>query len=1365
MLNLAGSSSDNIAVAQVTWANDRSGSGTASGTSNWSITDISLFSGLNTLTVTARDTVGNESSTTLAVTYTPPDTTKPSLSIQSPTTSSSYATSVGLLNLAGNASDNIAVAQVSWTNDRGGSGSASGASNWSISGITLFSGLNTLTVTARDTVGNESTTTLAVTYTPPDTTKPSLSINSPTTSSSYATSIGLLNLGGSASDNIAVAQVTWTNDRGGSGSASGTSNWSISGITLSSGLNTLSVTARDTVGNESTTTLAVTYTPPDTTKPSLSIQSPTASSSYATSIGLLNLGGSASDNLAVAQVTWTNDRGGSGSASGTSDWSITGITLFSGLNTLTITARDTVGNQSSAALLVSYSPPDTTNPILQITAPTLSPTFSTTVSVLSLAGSASDNIAVQLINWSNDRGGSGLADGTTSWSTAVNLQPGLNNLIVRATDSAGNAATATLAVTYNSSSAPIIAIFTPTSQGAYTTTSGTLKLTGGASGSPALSRITWDNDRGGGGVASGFASWSANDIVLQPGANRITVTAWDTAGNSTKASIAITYDASDAVSPQLMITSHVSSSNHSTTAAMVKVGGWASDNVGVTQIVWSNSRGGSGVAVGTASWRIDTNLQPGSNELTITARDAAGNITSARLSISYAPEAGINPTVAISSPTPSNSYTTSSGKLDLSGSATSLTKIVQVSWANDRGGSGIASGTSSWSISAISLTSGINNLTLAARDIDGKEGTTSLAVTYAPPDTTGPIVHITTPTTSPTYSATANILSLAGSASDDNAVREVTWSNDRGGSGLADGTVAWSTAVTLKSGLNKITVSATDYAGNIAASTLTVTYNSGTPPVIAIFTPTSQGTYTTTSSTLKLAGGASGSPALSRITWTNDRGGDGIANGTASWSIKEITLQPGSNRISVTAWDTAGNSTEAVIAVTCNGADTESPKLTITSPAPSPSHSTTAAIVKVGGWASDNVGVTQIVWSNSRGGSGVAVGTASWSIDTNLQPGSNELTITARDAAGNITSARLSISYAPEAGINPTVAISSPTPLNSYTTSNGTLDLSGSATSLTEIVQVSWANDRGGSGIASGTTSWSISAISLTIGINNLTLTARDGLGVETTTTLGVVYAPPDVTSPTMEITAPTSSPSHSTTSSILTLGGSASDDFGIQKIAWTNDRGGTGLAEGVSNWSATVTLQPGVNNLAVTATDAAGNTTTANLAVTYSTGTPPIIAIFSPTSLGAYTTTGGIIKLAGGASGSPALSRVTWENDRGGGGIATGTASWSAKDILLQPGSNRITVTAWDTGGNSAKAIITITYNGSAPQTPTQIPVRYAISDGKLLITWTDPGYVLQTRPSLLDSNWTDVSGGSPFSAPTGEEQGFYRLQKRPQP
>lgn len=95
-----------------------------------------------------------------------PDTTAPTVTIASPTSDSTYTTSSGGIDLAGTASDNVGVTQVTWVNDRGGSGTASGTTNWNVNGITLQSGTNVLTVTALDSANNAGTDTLTVTYNP-----------------------------------------------------------------------------------------------------------------------------------------------------------------------------------------------------------------------------------------------------------------------------------------------------------------------------------------------------------------------------------------------------------------------------------------------------------------------------------------------------------------------------------------------------------------------------------------------------------------------------------------------------------------------------------------------------------------------------------------------------------------------------------------------------------------------------------------------------------------------------------------------------------------------------------------------------------------------------------------------------------------------------------------------------------------------------------------------------------------------------------------------------------------------------------------------------------------------------------------------
>jgi hypothetical protein len=80
--------------------------------------------------------------------------------------------------------------------------------------------------------------------------------------------------------------------------------------------------------------------------------------------------------------------------------------------------------------------------------------------------------------------------------------------------------------------------------------------------------------------------------------------------------------------------------------------------------------------------------------------------------------------------------------------------------------------------------------------------------------------------------------------------------------------------------------------------------------------------------------------------------------------------------------------------------DTTPPSLDITSPGLS-IVSTYSDSITISGTASDNVGVTSVVWTTSNGSSGTASGTTAWSAVVPLLEGTNMVTIRAYDAAGN----------------------------------------------------------------------------------------------------------------------------------------------------------------------------------------------------------------------------------------------------------------------------------------------------------------------------------------------------------------------------
>lgn len=377
------------------------------------------------------------------------DTTAPTVSIATPTSAATYASTTTSIALGGTAADSVGVSSVSWVSDRGGSGTATGTTNWSIPVVGLQVGNNVITVTARDAAGNAGTDILTVTYTAPDTTVPVVTITGPTTGSSYSTSSSTMTISGTGSDNVGVTAVTWSTDRGSSGTASGTTNWTASSVALQGGANVVTVTARDAAGNLGRATLTVTYTPPDTSAPTISILGPTSASSYNTTSSVVTLGGTSSDNMGVTAVTWANNRGGSGFSSGTSNWSVPSVALQGGSNVITMTAQDAAGNKGTAVLTVNYTVPDTTLPVVTITGPTSADTYATTSSSFSIGGTASDNVGVTQVTWQNSLGGSGTATGTTTWSAAMALQLGTNVITVTALDAAGNGSTDVLSVTYS----------------------------------------------------------------------------------------------------------------------------------------------------------------------------------------------------------------------------------------------------------------------------------------------------------------------------------------------------------------------------------------------------------------------------------------------------------------------------------------------------------------------------------------------------------------------------------------------------------------------------------------------------------------------------------------------------------------------------------------------------------------------------------------------------------------------------------------------------------------------------------------------------------------------------------------------------
>jgi hypothetical protein len=219
------------------------------------------------------------------------------------------------------------------------------------------------------------------------------------------------------------------------------------------GLNTITVTAADATGSVSQI-VSVTRTSAALPGPlMLTINAPPATTTALT----MSLAGTVTGGSGSPAVTWSNGMGSfDGTAISGSNWAISNIPLTIGINNITVTAADAAGSVSQIVSVTrtAAAPPggtDTTGPALTITYPS-STSVATMLSSLTIKGTASDPSEVASVTFSTNTGGAGMATGTTpslttQWSAAIPLLVGFNQVIIRATDTAGNVSWRSVIVT------------------------------------------------------------------------------------------------------------------------------------------------------------------------------------------------------------------------------------------------------------------------------------------------------------------------------------------------------------------------------------------------------------------------------------------------------------------------------------------------------------------------------------------------------------------------------------------------------------------------------------------------------------------------------------------------------------------------------------------------------------------------------------------------------------------------------------------------------------------------------------------------------------------------------------------------------
>jgi large repetitive protein len=317
-----------------------------------------------------------------------------------------------------------------------------------------------------------------------------------------------------------------------------------------------------------------------------------------------------------------------------------------------------------------------------------------------------------------------------------------------------------------------------------------------------------------------------------------------------------------------------------------------------------------------------------------------------------------------------------------------------------------------------------------------------------------------------------------------------------------------------------------------------------------------------------------------------------MTDGSGSYNITFInTLADGIHTVRATSTDALGNISPVVS--TTFTVDTTAPiASTISTPANNSLLSDTTPTLT--GTGESNTIFTIRNASGTVLGTGTIDGSGNWSFTpvTPLPEGSNTLSITTTDAAGNISpSASVTLLIDSLPPVAPTVSNVAGDTTPTYLTNDSTPTITGTAEANSTVEIKNASGVTLGTVTADGSGNWSFTPSSpLPEGLNSLTATSTDATGnVSPVLTLPIQI---DTTAPTAPTIAnPTNGLITNDNTPTINGTGEPGSVFTITNASGTVI--GTGVVDPSGNYSFTPTtpLPDGSHTISVTTTDAAGNT------------------------------------------------------------------------------------------------------------------------------------------------------------------------------
>jgi len=1230
----------------------------------FSLANVALAEGINTMTVQAKDVAGNTGTASITINL---DTVKPIAQITSPI-NNAYLNTPNIT-VTGTVSETVTSVTVN------GVAAQITGTTYMLADVALVNGLNNITVEAKDLAGNNGSATAVVNL---DTALPVVQITSPVNNSyvntpaitvtgavsetvqtvtvngvaaqitgatftlsdlnlvngvnnitveakdlagNTGTAIATINLDTALpviqitspanSSNVntpvitvtgAVSETIQTVTVNGAAAQVTDKSFTLAGVALVNGLNNITIEAKDLAGNMGTATVSVTL---DTSLPVIQITSP-VNNSYVNTPAITVTG-----NISETVQTLTVN----GVAAQVTDKSFTlaGVALVAGLNNITVETKDLAGNTGSATISVNL---DTASPVIQITAPASSSNVNTPA--ITVTGTVNEAVQTVTVN--------GVAAQIMDKSftlSGVALVNGLNNIAIEAKDLAGNIGTAAVSVNLDTA-LPVVKVIS-TVNNSYVNTP-QITVTGTVSETVQIVTVN--------GVAAQVTdkSFTLASVTLVEGANTITVEAKDLAGNTGSVTIIVNLDTA---LPVIQMTSPVNNSYVNTPAITV--------TGSLNEAVQTVTINGVAAQVTDKSFTLaNVTLVEGANTITVEARDLAGNIGAANAVVNL--DTAL-PVVQITSPA-NNSYVNTQA-ITVTGTVSEAVTLVTVN--------GVAAQVTdkSFTLASMTLAEGANTITVEAKDLAGNTGSATAVVNL---DTALPVIQVTSQAND-AYVNTQSI-TITGTVSEN--VNSVTVN---GIQAQLTGTSFSLAGISLADGANNIIIQTTDMAGNVGTVTNVVHLDTA-PPAIQITSPAANLYLNTPAITVN------GTVEAGTVVTVN--GLTAQVTGT-SFSLAGVPLVEGANTITAQARDSAGNTASNSVAVNL---DTVAPVVQVTAPAPNTYMNT--QVIAVTGTVSKPV-----VSLNVNGNAAYVTGTTFRFNGLTLNEGQNAIVVEAKDQAGNIGIQNIPVvlDSAP-----PVIQVSAPannsyvnTPVITITGVVNDLNLSGF-----------WINN---AVVPINNGNFSLANFSLISGANVINFKAKDLAGNESSSTVTVNY---DAGIPVVGITAPKSGIVMNTPQ--ITVTGTIS-----KAVAAVTINGAAAQITGTSFSLAGLTLAEGQNTIAVTATDHAGNTGMANATVTLDT-TPPTVTTSAPSQAAA----GANISISGTATDNLSLNvcellvnnGTVWSSNMNAQTSASNNIAYTFSSDIAQGTVVNVQSRCSDTAGNTgtASAQITISRGPSGP-------------------------------------------------------------------